>query len=496
MSNRDDLITAIKVQHKVHGALARKKLEHFATFINPKIENEWFHKYVYGILDDWIEKKKKKVAIFMPPQHGKSTMSSVVTPAKILGKYPEAGIAVASYSDTHASKFNRECQDIIDSYQFRSIYPNTILPGKGVETTNELRNNGYFEVVKHKGFFKAVSIGGSLTGTPVDYGIIDDPIKDRKQANSPTYRENLWDWYNDVFKTRLHNDSCQLMLFTRWHEDDLAGRLFNPKNEHYDEKEASEWTIICLPALKEAKSPMSWIPEIDDPREVGEALWESKHSAEKHENTKRTNPLTHASLNQQRPSPAKGNKLKREWFNIIKQSELPFNPGTHKKDFWIDGAFTEKVQNDESAQMSCTFYNGNLYIFNCHGVRKELNEYLDYIVPWLKEMNYRATSSVFIEMKASGYGFYSMLKSPQYGRHNCRKINSKVVAYGKMTRVENIQPTMASGKVFLVQGSWNAAFIDQCASFPNDTHDDMVDVLAYAIHEYFISGGKVRVSYS
>lgn len=494
--DRATIIAEIKEDHRIHGELARRRLQHLATYVNDKIDNEWFHKIVYDVLDEWIAGKRKKVAIFMPPQHGKSTMSSIMTPAMILGQRPDAKIVVCSYSDKLASKFNRGCQDIIDSEDYKTIFPSTILPAKGIETTNELRNNTYFETVKHKGFFKAVSIGGTLTGDSVDFGIIDDPIKDRKQANSPTYRETLWDWYNDVFLTRLHNNSSQLMLFTRWHQDDLAGRLFNPKNEHYDEKEASEWTIICLQALKEEKTPFPTAMVIDDPREIGEALWPSKHSRKKHEKTKRTNPTTHASLNQQRPSPAEGNKIKREWFNIIRENELPFNPRTIKRDFWIDGAFTDKTENDESAQMSCAMFRGNLYVFNCHGVRKELNEYLNYIRPWLRSMGYNARSSVWIEMKASGYGFYSMLKSPKFGNHNCRKINSKTVAAGKLNRVENAQPTLASGKVFLVAGSWIKEFVDQCASFPNDTHDDMVDVLCYAIDEYFISGGTVEVSWN
>ena len=496
MAERSEIIKEYKRQRKLHGELARRKLTHFATFMNQDIDIEWFHKIVYDTLDEWIDGKKKKVAIFMPPQHGKSNMSSINTPAKILGRFPKAKIVVASYSDKLASKFNRGCQDIMDSPEFKSIYPGVILPAKGVEITNELRNNTYFETVKHKGFFKAVSIGGSLTGDPIDFGIIDDPIKDRKQANSKTYRDTLWNWYNDVFSTRLHNGSSQLMLFTRWHEDDLAGRLFNPKSEYYNEDEAKEWTIICFQALKEDKLPIVNALVYDDPRKIDEALWESKHSAKKHLKQKRISPTTFASLGQQRPSPASGNKIKKEWFNVIKESELPFNPATIKKDFWIDGAFTDKVENDESAQMSCSMYKGNLYIFNCHGIRKELDEYLNYIVPWLKSSGYRPTSSVFIEMKASGYGFYSMLKSPKYGNHNCRKINSKVVADGKMTRVEACQPTLASGKVFLVSGSWNEGFMDQCASFPNDTHDDMVDVLAYAIHEYFIYDDDVDVSYN
>lgn len=493
---RADLLETIKKQRKAQKALAKRYLSQFAVMVDGSAETKWFHKQVYDHLDEWIDKKIKKLAIFIPPQHGKSRMSSINTPAKILGKLPKSKIVVASYSDQNASKFNRACQDIIDKKEFRELYPDVYLPAKGVETTNELRNNTFFETVGHKGYYKAVSIGGSLTGFTIDYGIIDDPIKDRKQANSKTYRDNLWDWYNDVFKTRLHNDSSQLLLFTRWHEDDLAGRLFDPKNEHYDADEAKEWVVIALPALKEDTKPLAIAKDITDPRKTGEALWPEKHSAEKYERRKRLNPQSFSSLDQQRPSPAEGNKIKRDWFNIIGENELPFNPRMVKRDFWIDGAFTDKAENDESAQMACTYHQGNLYIYNCHGVRKELNEYLDYIVPWLKEMGYKPTSTVNIELKASGYGMYSMLKSPRYGRKNCVKVNPKVVQYGKLNRAENIQPTLASGKVFLVRGGWNSAFIDQCANFPNDVHDDMLDVLAYAIHEYFIDEDDIDVSYS
>jgi predicted phage terminase large subunit-like protein len=494
--DRAEIIRLFKEERELQRKLAKRRSSAFATFLNKKMDIQWFQKIVYDNLDSWIKGDIKKLAIFMPPQHGKSTMSSIYTPAKILGKNPSAKIAVVSYSEKLASKFNRACQDIIDSDEYKELYPGVVLPTKGIESTNELRNNTYFETIKHKGSFKAVSIGGSLTGDPVDFGIIDDPIKDRKQANSKTYRDNIWDFYQEVFLQRLHNDSSQLLLFTRWHEDDLAGRLFNPKNEFYDEEEAKEWTVLCFQALKEQELPMPIAVKYDDPRDIGDALWEQKHSKIKHEKFKRINPSAFASLDQQRPAPTEGNKIKREWFQIIKESELPFNPRMTKRDFIIDGAFTKEAENDESAQMACSFYKGDLYIFNCHGVRKELFEYLEFINPWLKSMGYKSTSEVCIEMKASGYGFYSMLRKPQYGKFNCTKINNKHVKMGKMERVENSQATLASGKVFLVQGSWNKPFIDQCASFPNDTHDDMVDCLTYAIHKYFIGDENVGVVYS
>lgn len=422
-------------------------------------------------------------------------MSSINAPAKILGQNPKAKIVVASYSDQNASKFNRATQDIIDSKAFKDLYPTVYLPAKGVDSTNELRNNTFFETIGYKGYYKAVSVQGALTGFSIDYGIIDDPIKDRKQASSKVYRDSTWDWYVDVFKTRLHNDSSQLLLFTRWHEDDLAGRLFDPKNPFYNEEEAKEWTVIAIPALKEATKPMKIAIDIDDPREIGEALWESKHSKEKYLRRKELSPQSFASLDQQRPAPAEGNMFKRDWFQIIGENELPFNPSMIAKDFFIDGAFTDKMENDESAQMATTYYKGNLYIHNANGVRKQLNEYLQFIVPWLKDMGYRATSNIFIEMKASGYGFYSMLKQPQCGNMNVQRIPNKVVAYGKRNRAENSQPTMASGKVFLIRGSWNEAFIDQCCNFPNDLNDDMFDILCYAIHHYFITDNDIDIVY-
>ena len=490
---RSDLIAELKEIEKTQRTLAKRTGAQFAAYVDEKTETKWFHALVYKHIDRLVDGDIKKLAIFMPPQHGKSRMASEITPARVLGKNPKAKIVVASFSDKLASKFNRKCQDIIDSKEYRAIYPNTILPAKGIESTNELRNSSYFETIKHKGFYKSVSINGSLTGDPVDFGIIDDPIKDRKQANSKTYRDSIWDWYIDVFCTRMHNDSKQLLLFTRWHEDDMAGRLFDPKNEHYDAEEAAQWTVIVLPALREEKKAIVMSLDVDDPRAIGEALWPEKHSKEKFEARKKRKPQSFASLDQQRPSPAEGNKIKRDWFNVIGANELPFNPAHVRKDFFIDGAFTAKMENDESAQLSCSFYKGNLYIFNCNGVRKELNEYLDFIVPWLKSEGYRATSTVNIELKASGYGFYSMLKTPKYGAFNCVPVNKKHEAAGKLLRCHNSQPTLASGKVFLVRGSWNEAFMDQCCNFPNDTHDDMLDVLCYAIYYYFLGEGDVNV---
>ncbi len=487
--NRAATKKVVNELNKVRREKGRTSMLGFVRYTKGDYDAQWFHKLICAYLDKLERGEIKKLMIFIPPQHGKSQLSSRSFPAYVLGKNPKTKIAVCSYGGDLSMGFNRDCQNIIDSKEYQELFPETYLNSVGAKETNgEIRNNHVFETVKHRGFFKATAVRSSLTGTSVDLGIIDDPFKDREQANSPTLRDKVWTWYQDVFLTRLHNDSKQLLLFTRWHEDDIAGRILNPKSPYYDAKEAAEWTVIALPALKEQTKPMPCSIDVADPRAIDEALWENKHSAEKYIKRRKINPTGFQSLDQQRPTAEDGNKIRKEWLQVIKRSELPFNADAVSADYFIDGAFTDKTKNDETGLMSCYFHKqtGNLYIFNCSGVRKELYELLKYFRPFARQNNYGVKSSVYIELKASGHPLKSMLSKMEYGGFNTREVSNKVVALGKFNRVENSEPFLASGKVFLVEGAWNSAFIDQCAAFPNGAHDDMVDVLCYAVHKYFV----------
>lgn len=495
----NNLQDAQKINHLSSDALiesAKMSLRWFVAYTKPDYDFQWFHITVCKALDKLYNGEIKKLMIFMPPQHGKSELSSRRFPAYALGRDPSCKIALGSYSASLSNGFNKDCQNIIDNPAYKAIFPNTKLNSPGAdEVSGEVRKANEFQTIGFRGFLKTVGIKGALTGTPVDIGIVDDPFKDRIEANSETIRDNVWNWYQDVFLTRLHNDSKQLLLFTRWHEDDIAGRILDPNNKHYDAEEAKEWVVIALPALKEATKPIPQAVNLPDPREIDEALWESRHSAKKYLKRKRINPTGFQSLDQQRPKAQEGNKIRKEWFITKKESELPFNPANITPDFFIDGAYTEKTKNDETAVMSCYFNksDGKLYIFNCIGMRKELYELLDFFKSYAKQNHYSPKSKVYIELKASGHPIKSMLSKVQYGGFNAIGINNKVVALGKYNRVENSEASLASGKVVLVEGGWITQFIDQCTSFPNGVHDDMVDVLCYAVHKYLIrkSGGGV-----
>lgn len=479
MSNLQERIKLLEQLYRVR---ARKNLSQFITYTKEDYELKWFHELVCDTLTKLLKDELgyKKVMIFLPPQVGKSTISSRYFPAFALGKNPNLRTAVCSYSSDLASGFNRNVQQIIDSPEYKELFPKTKLNGKNTSTDvnrGALRNSDIFEIVGYKGFLKSVGVGGALTGTSVDLGIIDDPFKDRKEARSPTIRQNVWEWYQDVFTTRLHNDSKQLLLFTRWHEDDLAGRLLKSESE--------EWYVLAIPALKEATKPLKEAKDIEDPRDIDEALWEEKHSAESIRKKRISSPLTFNSLYQQRPSAAEGNMIKREWFEVIQGLKVD----SYRHEIYIDGAYTKNTSNDPTAIMFIVYNNQNeIIIKDSLTVHMELYELLEFFPKYCDEHGFnRSTGKVFIEPKASGQSLKSMLAKQRF---NAIYINNKTVSLGKESRVEDSGPSLQAGKVKILKGAWNDSFLDECASFPNGTHDDQVDNLCYATFEHFISNQK------
>ena len=279
---------------EVRRQLGRSNLKRFTMHTYPEYSVTWFHEILLDKLDRFAKGEIKKLMIFMPPQHGKSELVSRRLPAYMLGINPNLRIAGASYVANLARSFNRSIQRIMDSEEYLDLFPNTRLNSKNAvfsAAESRIRTADKFEIVGHSGFYKSVGVGGELTGTSVDIGIIDDPVKDALQADSPTYRARLWEWYDQVFCTRLHNDSQQLITLTRWHRDDLAGQILKAPG-------AEEWDVLKLPAIFQGvrHHPL-------DRRKEGEALWPEKHAANK---IMRSNARTFAALYQQEPAPPKG----------------------------------------------------------------------------------------------------------------------------------------------------------------------------------------------
>ena len=288
---------------------ARRNLLFFAKRILPTFEVTNFHKSYYHIADKFAHGELKKLIIQAPPQHGKSLCSSRLLPAFMLGLNPDLKICIASYAATIARDFNRDVQRLIDNAEYAAVFPETKLNSSNVvTTTNYLRNSECFEIIQHLGSLRVVGRGGSLTSKTVDCMIYDDLYKDAAEANSPVVREGAWQWYTKVAKTRLHNDAQELIVFTRWHKDDIIGKIINSEDvveartfaDIEEAKKKNCWLLVNFEAIKTGE------PTELDSRKAGEPLWEKRHSIERLKQQKALDPVGFECLFQGRPNNAEG----------------------------------------------------------------------------------------------------------------------------------------------------------------------------------------------
>ena len=284
----------------------QESLLSFTRHTLPSFAPAPFHIAYYEVLTRFAMGDIKKLMITMPPQHGKSEGATRRLPAFVLGQDPDKRIAIVSYNAIKARKFNRELQRIMDDDRYYELFPQTLLAGQasyqeqGQRSRNYARNSDECEIVGYQGNFKTIGVGGSLTGEPVDILIMDDLYKDASSAWSPVIRQNVADWYDTVASTRLHNDSQQLLVFTRWHMEDLAGRLLEQEGVYDPIENPQGWLLVSFPAIQNRP------PSEQDPRAEGEPLWPERHSLEKLLEIKGRSPTVFESLYQQNPQPSQG----------------------------------------------------------------------------------------------------------------------------------------------------------------------------------------------
>ena len=278
----------------------------FALAVYPFLELQPFHRAYYRVLEAFAAGRIRRLIVTMPPQHGKSVGATTLLPAYVLGLDPDLRVAIASYSGALASKFNRRVQRIVESREYAALFPATTIK-QGAKPPGYIRTADEVEVIGRRGGLLSVGREGSLTGNRVDCFILDDLYKDALEANSPIVRANCWEWYTSVVRTRMHNASRELIVFTRWHEEDLIGTLAarEPVVEftrwaQLDGLSPDTWLHLNFEALK--ASP----PTEVDPRVPGEALWEGQQGRALLEAKRRLDPLQFESMYQGHPSSREG----------------------------------------------------------------------------------------------------------------------------------------------------------------------------------------------
>lgn len=346
---------------------ARRKLLWFAQYMQPDFQPTPFHKVYYEVLDRFAHREIKNLIIQAPPQHGKSQGSSRHLPADMLGLFPDLKICICSYAATIAKDFNRDVQRLIDSDKYRAIFPDTTLNGSNVVTvaTNYLRNSDVFEIVGHTGSLRVVGRGGSLTSKTVDVMIYDDLYKDSLEANSPQIRQGAWDWFTKVAQTRLHNESQQLIVFTRWHPEDIIGKIIETENVVFvkswadlDNMPKDAWALVNFEAIKTGE------PTELDPRESGAPLWPARHSKERLLTAKKLDPVGFECLYQGNPGNAEG-RLYQPFKTWVEKSDW----GTYIR----SGCYIDVADEGDDNLFAATYdiYKSDNQIYNEHTKRFE-----------------------------------------------------------------------------------------------------------------------------
>ncbi len=281
-------------------------LEQVSRALCPYMEFTPFHSTYYRLLEEFAHGRVRKLIVTMPPQHGKSQGATTLLPAYMLGLNPDLRIAIASYSSSLASKFNRRVQRLIDCGEYAEIFPSTTIK-HGSRPANYIRTSDEVEIIDHEGSLLSVGREGALTGNRVDCFILDDLYKDAMEANSPLVRDNCLEWYTSVVKTRMHNTSSELIVFTRWHEEDLIGTLCEREEfemfesfDQIDSLEPHKWLYLNFEAIK--SSPPTQL----DPRCEGEALWSERQSVDLLLQKRALDPMRFECMYQGNPSTCEG----------------------------------------------------------------------------------------------------------------------------------------------------------------------------------------------
>jgi predicted phage terminase large subunit-like protein len=457
---------------------ARRNMSAFSLYTDARYQMNWHHALLCEYLDRFVKKEIRRMMVFMPPRHGKSELVSRKLPAYIFGRNPDAAVIATSYSADLAQGMNRDAQRIIDNQTYKELFPKTDLLGNNKIGSGRryLRNSDMFEIVGHKGTYRCAGVGGGITGFGGDYIIIDDPIRNRAEANSSTYRESIWNWYASTLYTRLEKDACILLTQTRWHEDDLAGRLLAASNEPNGDK----WTVISLSAVRD---------ENDCPydlRQSGDALWESKYDAQALAVIKTTvGSYNWAALYQQRPAPESGGLFKREWwrrwaalptdlFDYLQSWDCAFK-GVSTSDYVVGQVWARSHKNPADFYLIDQVRGRMAFTETVSAVR-------DLSAKWPK-----ATRKL-IEDKANGAAVMDVLKKEIPGLIAIEPQGGKVV------RAHAASPIVESGNVFVPQNaSWVGDYVEELTAFPNAANDDQVDATTQALI-YYTNKPKANLS--
>ena len=422
-----------------------------------------FHRIIGKSLEEVERGDYRRLMINVGPRFGKTTLASAMFPAWYIGRHPERSIIVATYNEHYSWDLGRRVRDIMETPEYKQVFPDVAIK-VGANAVNRVQTT-------RDGVVFSVGRGSSITGRGGHCILLDDPIKDRTEADSVLVREKLWQWYNQVLRTRLMDSTGTIVIVqTRWTEDDLVGRLIDPMNPYYNAEEAKGWRKIDLPALAEDDDVLGRAP--------GEPLWPERFTKEYLEEIRATDPRGFAALYQGRPGPKDGAFFRSE--DLVGYTKMDDVPAFHKLRFY--GASDHAVSTERVADKTCLMV---------VGVDEKDNIWIMPDVVWARLDSHQAVEGMIALMKKYKPQFWwaeggSITKS--IGPFLRKRMVEKQVfcaidpinpAADKQQRAQAIQARSNMKMVhFPIFTRWWADAQDQILKFPHGSKDDFVDALA------------------
>lgn len=427
----------------------------FCRYVWPEMLVGEHHKVIAEKFDRVISGECKRLIIAMPPRHGKSQLGSYLFPAYLMGKMPQSKLIVGSHTAELAQRFGRMIRNLVDEERYQELFPNTVLSADSKAAGRWSTSQG------GEAFF--IGKGGAMTGRGGDVIILDD-ILDEQDALSDTAMENTWEWITSGPRQRLQPGGTMILINTRWKTDDPAGRFIKAQSQ----VKADQWEVLEFPAI---------LPS-------GRPLWPEYWKLEELEKVKFSIGLQKWNAQwQQQPTNDDGAILKREWWRKWQYDEPP--PCEYIIQSY-DTAYSKKETADYSVISTWGVFTPdadsgpNIILL---GVRRGRWDFPELKRVALEEYKYWNPDNVLIEAKATGTPLQQEL----------RRVGIPVTMFSpggrrsgqdKISRANAIAPILESGMVWASEDDWAQELIEECAAFPNSSHDDQVDSMTMALSRF------------
>lgn len=453
----------------------------FCVAVDPTYEINWHHEVIAErlerALDDLMNKNlSTNLIIEIPPRHGKSDIASQKFPAWVLGKYPDIPVIVTSYAASLAEKFGQMTRDIMELEEYQAHFSTRLRPdskAKGrwlVQKPGPANEDGDADMENTKtGGYTATGVGGPITGKGFKIGIIDDPVKNREEADSSVVEENLRGWYRSTFRTRQEGAGIKIVIMARWNQQDLVGYLLEKQKEDIASgvEDLDVWEVIRFPAIAEKDEKY---------RKKGEALWPKKFTASQLKATETTlGPYDFQALYQQNPIPSDRQEFKREWITYYEFDDLKNKNLNYMTT--VDLAIGEKSKDDETVIMTVgkEKEKPDWFIMKVTAGHFDPGQTIDHIFDHVKTfksmvgletVQYQKALKYFITERQRKEEFYFDVFELKKNQGTSKDI-----------RIRGLIPLMSAKIIHFVR-LVHQKLENQMLSFPQGKYDDWIDTLA------------------